>query len=52
MLRPGVISDELWAVVEPVLPSDVGRRGRPWNDHRLTLEAIAWRFGPVLRGVI
>ncbi|WP_370353304.1 hypothetical protein [Kribbella sp. VKM Ac-2571] len=26
VLRPGVISDELWAVVEPVLPSDVGRR--------------------------
>jgi transposase len=39
-----VISDELWAVIEPVLPSGAGRRGRPWNDHRLTLEAIAWRF--------
>jgi putative transposase len=44
VLRSGVISDELWAVVEPVLPSGAGRRGRPWNDHRLTLEAIAWRF--------
>jgi transposase len=44
MLRSGVISDALWAVVEPVLPSGAGRRGRPWNDHRLTLEAIAWRF--------
>jgi transposase len=44
VLRSGVISDELWAVIEPVLPSGAGRRGRPWNDHRLTLEAIAWRF--------
>jgi putative transposase len=39
-----VISDELWAVLEPVLPSGKGRRGRPWSDHRLTLEAIAWKF--------
>ena len=31
-------------MIEPVLPSGAGRRGRPWNDHRLTLEAIAWRF--------
>jgi transposase len=39
-----VISDELWAVVEPVLPAQVYGRGRPWNDHRLTLEGIVWRF--------
>jgi putative transposase len=44
VFRSGVISDGLWAVIEPVLPSGVGRRGRPWNDHRRTLEAIAWRF--------
>jgi len=44
MLRDGVLSDELWAVVEPVLPARAGRRGRPWNDHRRTLEGIAWRF--------
>jgi len=44
MLRSGVISDALWAVIEPVLPSGAGRRGRPWHDHRTTLEAIAWRF--------
>jgi len=44
VLRTDVISDELWAVIEPVLPSSAGCRGRPWNDHRLTLEAIAWRF--------
>jgi putative transposase len=44
VLRADVICDELWLVIEPVLPSGAGRRGRPWNDHRLTLEAIAWRF--------
>jgi transposase len=44
VLRSGVISDELWAVIEPILPRRAGRRGRPWNDHRRTLEGIAWRF--------
>ena len=44
MTRVGVISDSLWAVIEAVMPSSAGRRGRPWNDHRVTLEAIAWRF--------
>jgi AcrR family transcriptional regulator len=40
----GVISDELWELIEPELPSDTGRRGRPWRDHRQTLEAILWRY--------
>ena len=44
MIRTGVITDALWELIEPVLPSDVGRRGRPWRDHRQVLEAIAWRF--------
>jgi len=44
MVRSGVISDELWSALEPVLPPRAGRAGRPWNDHRLTLEGIAWRF--------
>jgi transposase len=44
MVRDGVFSDEFWAVVEPVLPSSSGRRGRPWNDHRRVLEGIAWRY--------
>lgn len=44
MLRDGVISDELWDVLESVMPQDAGRRGRPWNDHRTTLEGIIWRF--------
>jgi transposase len=44
MVRVGMISDELWTVLETVVRADAGRRGRPWNDHRLTLEAICWRF--------
>lgn len=44
MVRATVISDELWSVIAPVLPDAAGRRGRPWNDHRRTLEGIAWRF--------
>lgn len=44
MLRTDAISDDLWAVIEPVLPANRCRRGRPWNDHRRTLEGIAWRF--------
>ena len=26
------------------MPQDAGRPGRPWNDHRTTLEGIIWRF--------
>lgn len=44
MVRDGVIDDELWHVLETVLPKNAGRRGRPWNDHRRTLEGIIWRF--------
>lgn len=44
MLRTDVVTDELWALIEPVLPNASGRRGRPWNDHRRTMEAIIWRF--------
>jgi putative transposase len=42
--RAGVLTDELWAVIEPELPSDVGRRGKRWSDHRVILEGIAWRY--------
>lgn len=44
MVRDGVIDDELWDVLRVVLPKNAGRRGRPWNDHRRTLEGIIWRF--------
>lgn len=44
MLRTDVFPDDLWALIEPVLPAGGRRGGRPWNDHRRTLEGIAWRF--------
>ena len=44
MVRQGQVSDEFWAVVEPLLPSSQGRRGRPWADHRQVLEGICWRY--------
>lgn len=40
----GVLSDEFWAIVEPLLPSSQGRRGRPWADHRQVMEGICWRY--------
>lgn len=42
--RMGVISDEFWAAVESLMPSDVGKRGNRFGDRRLMLEGIAWRF--------
>ena len=44
MTRVGVISDEFWAAVESLMPSDVGKRGNRFGDHRQILEGIAWRF--------
>jgi len=36
------ISDEVWAVLEPLMPVPDGR-SRPWSDHRLTVEGMAWK---------
>jgi transposase len=38
------LSDEAWALIEPLLPSSAGRRGGQWRDHRRVLEAILWRY--------
>ncbi len=40
----GQISDEFWSLVEPLMPSRAGLRGRPCADGRLMLEGIAWRY--------
>ena len=37
------ISDEVWAVLEPLMPVPVGR-SRPWTDHRLAVEGMAWKY--------
>jgi transposase len=42
--RYRVFSDEQWARVEPLLPSNTGRRGHPFGDNRRVVEAIAYRY--------
>jgi len=39
-----VLSDEMWARLEPLLPDRAPRRGGQWTDHREVVEAIIWRF--------
>lgn len=44
VVRTSVISDEQWAIVEPLLPSSDGNRGRPFRDHRQVVEGIVYRY--------
>jgi len=59
MTRTEVLSDEMWAPTEPILPALKGSMGRPMGQHRPRVEGaiyhyrtgIAWRdppaeFGP------
>lgn len=39
-MRRHELSDEEWALVEPLLPKQ--RRGGKWNDHRAMLSAMMW----------
>jgi transposase len=39
-----VLTDEMWARLEPLLPDRTPQRGGRWRDHREVLEAIIWRF--------
>ena len=39
-----VFSDEEWARIEPLLPSNVGRRGHPFADNRRVVEGMAYRY--------
>jgi len=40
----GVISDEMWARIQPLLPCSDGLRGGRWSDHRMVIEGIVWRY--------
>ena len=44
MVRTGVLTDEMWAQVEPLLPSSQGRPGRPFRDHRQVVEGVVYRL--------
>ena len=39
-----MLSDEQWARVEPLLPSSVGKKSRPFRDHRQVVEGIVYRY--------
>jgi len=44
MSRFEVLTDAQWELIEPLLPSSDGKRGRPFRDHRLVVEGIIYRF--------
>src|SRR3954465_4553138 len=44
MTRAGMLTDEMGARIEPLLPDRVPRRGGRWSDHRPVVEAICWRL--------
>ena len=37
------LTDEEWALLEPLLPAQTPRRSRPWKDHRTVVNAVLWR---------
>lgn len=37
------LTDQRWARIEALLPSDEGRRGRPFEDSRKVVEAMILR---------
>lgn len=39
-----VFSDEEWARIEPLLPSNAGRKGHPFGENRRVVEGIAYRY--------
>lgn len=44
-MRPEELTDEQWAVIEPLIPTlprRADRRGRPWRDTRDVLNGVLW----------
>lgn len=42
--RESVLTDAQWELIAPLMPSSRGKPGRPFNDHRLTVEGIIYRY--------
>jgi transposase len=42
MVGRGELSEDIWAVIAPLLPSSGGRRGGRWRDHRTVINGILW----------
>ncbi|MYU48405.1 transposase [Streptomyces sp. SID7803] len=38
------LTDAQWAKIEPLLPDRTPRRGGRWRDHRLLIDAIAFKY--------
>ena len=43
MSRYALLSDAQWSLIEQVLPSRTGKRGRPFRDARQVVEGIIYR---------
>jgi transposase len=37
------LTDQEWALLEPLLPDQRRRRARPWKDHRQVVNGVLWR---------
>jgi transposase len=48
MTRTEVLSDEMWARIEPVLPRVKGPMGRPMREHRPLVEGAIYRYRAVI----
>jgi transposase len=44
MTRSAVLSDQMWARIEPVLPPPQGPMGRPMTPHRKVIEGAIYRY--------
>ena len=44
MTRNAVLSDDMWARIEPLLPPVKGAMGRPMRAHRPLMEGIVFRY--------
>ena len=44
MSRTALLSDEMWAVIQPVLPAEKGLMGPPFRPHRQVVEGILYRL--------
>ena len=44
MSRTALLTDAQWALIAPLLPSSVGRRGRQFRDDRRVVEGIIYRY--------
>lgn len=42
--RHRVFTDEQWERIEPLLPSNTGKRARPFENNRRIVEGIAYRY--------